>query len=263
MAVVEPKTQSVKSLSGLHLYHSGISNCAMRVRITLEEKGLEWTSHHMDLLKGEHLTKEYFGINPNGVVPTLVHDGVVIIESQDIIDYLDQAYPDPPLRLKAQEDREAMYEWMARSAEIHVKAVKTYIYDKKIRHGMKKTEAEQENYRSLQTNSELLDFHKKSSTNTFAQAELDQAAKILDDCFAEADLILSQNTWLAGDQFSLADIAWVPLQFTLEQLADYPFESYPNVLRWVEQIKARESFANAVLKWWPMPLKAINVQQAG
>lgn len=263
MAIVEPTNLSVKSLQGLHLYHSGVSNCAMRVRITLEEKGLDWTSHHMDLLKGEHLTEEYFGINPNGVVPTLVHDGVVLIESQDIIDYLDQSYLDPPLRPKGRADLETMYEWMARSSEIHVKAVKTYIYDKKIRHSMKKTEAEQENYRSLQTNPELLDFHKKSSTNAFSSAELDLAAKILDDCFAEADTVLSQSKWLAGDQFSLADIAWIPLQFTLEQLASYPFETYPNVLRWVAQIKARESFTNAVLNWWPMPLRASPVQQAG
>lgn len=263
MGVVEPKTLAVKAYKGLHLYHSGISNCAMRVRITLEEKGLDWTSHHLDLVKGEHLTEEYFGINPNGVVPTLVHDGVVIIESQDIIDYLDQTYPDPPLRPTDNDAITVMHDWMSRSAEIHVKAVKTFIYDKKMRHSMKKTDAENERYRTLQTNQELLDFHKKSSQNAFSDAELQRAENILNECFSEADEILSKNAWLAGDGFSLADVAWIPLQFTLEQLAEYDFSRFPNVLNWVTRIKARPSFQNGVLKWWPMPLQDAPTQKVG
>lgn len=259
MAIVEPTNLAVKSLRGLHLYHSGVSNCAMRVRMTLEEKGVEWTSHHFDLLKGEHLTSEYFGINPNGVVPTLVHDGVVIIESQDIIDYLDQVYPEPSLRPSSIESRRVMKGWMKRSGEIHVKAIKTYIYDKKIRHNMKKTEAEQEKYRSLQTNKELLEFHKKSSENSFSQEELNHAKQILDECFAEIDGVLAKSEWLAGDRFSLADIAWVPLYFTLNELAGFPFEGFPNLLRWADRIQARPSFNNAILSWWPMkPSNAVS-----
>lgn len=260
MAIVEPTNLSVKSLHGLHLYHSGISNCAMRVRIALEEKGLAWTSHHFNLLEGEHLTPEYFGINPNGVVPTLVHDGVVIIESQDIIDYIDQTFPDPPLKPTSQDQLAIMHDWMKRSGEIHVKAVKTYIYDKKIRHSMKKTEAEQEQYRALQTNPELLDFHKKSSENSFSQTELDRARQILDDCFSEIDAILSDDAWLAGNQFSLADIAWIPLYFTLKELAGYPFENFANVSSWAQRIEQRDSFSKAVLKWWPMKLQPVNAE---
>lgn len=255
MAIVEPTNLSVKSLKGLHLYHSGISNCAMRVRITLEEKGLDWNSQHLNLLEGEHLTTDYFGINPNGVVPTLVHDGVVIIESQDIIDYLDQTFPDPPLRPSNEAQQAIMHDWMNRSGEIHVKAVKTYIYDKKIRHSMKKTEAEQAQYRELQTNAELLEFHRKSSENAFSQAELDRAEQILTDCFAEADQLLSKSPWLAGERFSLADIAWVPLYFTLRELGNFPFEKFENVSKWAQRIQARDSFQNAVIKWWPMKLQ--------
>ncbi len=85
MGIITPKNTEVLDFKGLHLYHAGISNCAMRVRVTLEEKDLPWTSHHLDILNKEHQTPEYFGINPNGVVPTLVDDGVVIIESDDII----------------------------------------------------------------------------------------------------------------------------------------------------------------------------------
>src|SRR5271170_5600448 len=97
MGIITPTNKSVTVLKGLHLYHAAASNCAMRVRIVLEEKGLPWESHLLSFEKNETHTPEYFGINPNGQVPTLVHDGVVIIESNDIIEYLEEKFPARPL----------------------------------------------------------------------------------------------------------------------------------------------------------------------
>jgi len=51
MVVIIPENKSVENYKGLHLYHGDISNCSMRVRMTLIEKGLDWTSHHIDLKK--------------------------------------------------------------------------------------------------------------------------------------------------------------------------------------------------------------------
>ena len=96
--IVTPTNNSVTALEGLHLFHADISNCSMRVRMVLAEKELPWTSHHLDLRKKETVTPEYFGIHPKGLVPTLVHNGVVHIESNEIIEYLDETYPDPPLQ---------------------------------------------------------------------------------------------------------------------------------------------------------------------
>ena len=128
MVVVIPTNKSVEAFEGLHLYHGDISNCSMRVRMTLIEKGLPWTSHHLDLKKKENISDDYFGINPNGLVPTLVDNGVVHIESNDIIDYLDETYDGPSLRPK-DPDREAeMLEWLKLAGSIHVPAVKPYVY---------------------------------------------------------------------------------------------------------------------------------------
>ena len=55
MAIVTPTNKEVLDFEGLHLYHASYSNCSMRVRMTLEEKGLPWVSHHLDLTKGEHI----------------------------------------------------------------------------------------------------------------------------------------------------------------------------------------------------------------
>ena len=82
----------------LELFHHDASTCSQKVRICLAEKGIDWVNRPVDLGAGENLTPEYLAINPNGVVPTLVHDGTVILESTFINEYLDEVFPDPPLR---------------------------------------------------------------------------------------------------------------------------------------------------------------------
>ena len=68
----------------LELYHHGSSVCAAKVRFVLMEKGIAWESHYLDILKGEQFHPDYLKLNPMAVVPTLVHDGVVLVESTDL-----------------------------------------------------------------------------------------------------------------------------------------------------------------------------------
>ena len=74
----------------LELYHHGSSVCAAKVRLCLEEKGLEWRGHYIDTLKGEQFDPAYKKLNPKQVVPTLVHDGRVVRESTLICEYLER-----------------------------------------------------------------------------------------------------------------------------------------------------------------------------
>ena len=140
MAVVQPPNKSVESCKGMHLYRGDISNCSMRVRMTQTEKGLDWTRHHLDLRKKENTAEDCFGINPNGLVPTLVHDGVVHIESNDIIDYLDRTFPEPPLRASGNEGE--MLEWLRLAGPVHVPAIKPYVCATLIQKKVKKTAEE-------------------------------------------------------------------------------------------------------------------------
>ena len=77
----------------LELYHAHISTCSQKVRLCLAEKGLEWTSHPIEFATGGHLTPAYLALNPNGVVPTLVHDTRPVIDSSVICEYLEEIAP--------------------------------------------------------------------------------------------------------------------------------------------------------------------------
>jgi glutathione S-transferase len=82
----------------LTLYDFGNSVCCQKVRVTLRAKALDWESIKVDLFKAEQYDPKYLKLNPRGIVPTLVHDGKPIIESTLICEYLDDAFPEPPLK---------------------------------------------------------------------------------------------------------------------------------------------------------------------
>jgi glutathione S-transferase len=248
--IVTPTNNSVTELKGLHLYHADMSNCSMRVRMVLKEKDLPWTSHHLDLRKKEAVTPEYFGIHPQGLVPTLVHDGVVHIESNDIIEYLDATFPEPPLQPDVPDEREKMRDWLRTATEIHLPAVKTVIYTRKIGKVLRKNPEEDAKYRALQRDPELLAFHAAATSgNGLPQENVDKAEATLFALFDKVEAELSAHQWLVGDKFSLADISWVPLHFTLIGVA-FPFEErYPRVTAWADKIRERPSFQEGILRW--------------
>ena len=82
----------------LELYHHGSSVCAAKVRIYLAEKGLDWSGHYIDILKGDQFDPAYIKLNPKAVVPTLLHDGNIICDSTVICEYIENTFLERPLR---------------------------------------------------------------------------------------------------------------------------------------------------------------------
>jgi len=78
----------------LTLYNAPQSTCSQRVRFALNAKRLPFAEIKLDLLAGDQLKPDYLKLNPNGVVPTLEHDGAIIIDSSVIIEYLDEIVPE-------------------------------------------------------------------------------------------------------------------------------------------------------------------------
>lgn len=73
------------------------SSTSYRVRIALNLKGLAYTNVVHHLRKGEQRAPDYLVLNPQGLVPTLEIDGVVLTQSLAICDYLDERFPEAPL----------------------------------------------------------------------------------------------------------------------------------------------------------------------
>src|ERR1700720_2105875 len=68
------QTREVLSWKGVHVFHAHLSSCSQKLRVFLNCKNIAWHSHPVDLNKVENLGPYYMGINPRGLVPTLVHD---------------------------------------------------------------------------------------------------------------------------------------------------------------------------------------------
>ena len=91
------KNEEVKTWQGVHLLYFDGSLCVRKVQLVLALKGIAYTKHRVSM-QDLH-TEWYLGINPRGLVPVLVHDGVVIIESNDILEHLEEAFPTAEPRL--------------------------------------------------------------------------------------------------------------------------------------------------------------------
>ncbi|MGB6937419.1 MAG: glutathione S-transferase N-terminal domain-containing protein [Xanthobacteraceae bacterium] len=76
------------------LYNAPQSACSQRVRFVLNAKELPFSEIKLDLLAGDQLKPDYLALNPNGVVPTLDHDGAIVVDSSVIIEYLDEVAPE-------------------------------------------------------------------------------------------------------------------------------------------------------------------------
>ena len=101
------QTKEVLNWKGFNLLHFAGSACSQKLRIFLNLKGIDWISHHIDLTKNEQFDSWYLGINPRGLVPTLVHNGNVHIESNDIMQYIESVNTDVVLFPNERGEKEA------------------------------------------------------------------------------------------------------------------------------------------------------------
>ena len=252
MGIVTPTNPAVLDFKGLHLYHADVSNCAARARLLLEEKGLPWESHHINLRNKENVTEEYFGINSKGIVPTLVHDGTVVVESNDILRYVEEKFPEPSFWPADPAARNRVDEWLDLSGDIHMPGIKTFQYVKVNSKLLKKTDEEVARYRQLQKHEDMLTFHAEHDTpgSDFSEDEFANALAMLNAAFSEMDGMLAGNEWMIGNRYSLADISWAPSITTLLR-GGFPFEPYKNVQAWYERVQQRPAFKTGVAVWQP------------
>jgi len=244
----------------LKLYHHGSSVCAAKVRLVLAEKGLPWEGSYIDILKGEQFAPEYVKLNPKAVVPTLIHDGKVITESTLICEYLDDVFPETPLK-----PADAYARWQMR---VWTKAVDDYVHPACAeltfscthRHTMARLPAEELDKMLDSTPAQSVKPGWKARkrelvTLGFKAPGIAEPFKLYDRYMQKMEDALQDRLWLTGDAFSLADIAMAPYVNRLDMLGMAEMWSErPRLADWLARVKARPSFHPAFLQWFPQPL---------
>lgn len=245
----------------LTLYNFAESTCSQKVKICLAEKGLDFEDRKVDFRKGEHLSDDYLSINPNGVVPTLVHNGIPIIESTVIVEYLDEVFPDPPLSFADPVMRARLRAWLHYIDEVPTPSIRIPSINKTVLDAFRGMSAEAfEEY--LDRTPLRRDFFKLMGQNGFPRAEYDAALERLRSCAKRMTNTLSENggPYLFGEQFTLADICLIP---TFDRLVDLELtevwqRDLPRIDVWFRACAERPSFAAAytpgsrLTETWPV-----------
>ncbi len=226
----------------LELYNFPMSTCSQKVRIALAEKGLDWNDRRIE--SGEHLKPEYLKLNPNGVVPTLVHDGVPIIDSSVICEYLDEVFPRNSMTPPDPIGRAKMRAWLRYIEEVPTPAVRYPSFNRVLVHNLRRMTKE-EFAASADKRPLRKHFYHRMGQTGFPKEDIDAAFEDLGKTYArmEKALINTGGPWIMGGQFTLADVCLVP---TIDRMEDLGYagmwKSLPRMTEWWARIKARPSY---------------------
>ena len=237
----------------LELWHATHSTCSQKVRICLAEKHLGWQSYFVDLRRFQQLEPAFLALNPAAVVPVLKDDGRVIRESLVINEYLDDAYPQTPLRPRSPLARARMREWTLYIAEEPTWAVKVPSFQKNIRPELagKYSDGEIEALAARMPNRETAARWVKAVREGFSEREVAASLERLAGTLDRMASALADDPWLAGEEYSLADVDMAPFVHRIAALGEGAMiEARPRVADWYGRIQAREAF-QAAMQWRP------------
>jgi glutathione S-transferase len=237
----------------IELYHTAHSTCSQKVRLTLAEKGMptrgqDWIEHEVNLGKFEQLKPEYLKLNPNGVVPTFVHDGEVLIESSAILEYLEEAFPEPPLAPADAVGRARMRAWMRYIDEVPTVAVRVPTFANLLA-PMRFAKTSDADFKKHTERLPLRkQFYQRMTQKGFGKAELDHAAGQIRQTSERIEKAMKETggPWIMGKQYTLVDAQVTPLIDRMEDLGyGAIWADLPEMSAWWERIKARPSYADA------------------
>jgi glutathione S-transferase len=232
----------------LTLYHGLASTCSKKARLALFEKGVAFESRLLNLHAFAQHTPEFLKLNPNGVVPTLVHDSRPVIESTVIIGYIDDVFSDPPLTPCDPFARAEMRLWLKWSDEHAYKAVYVPTWDRLSRPVAQKLSDEELARRLAHVpTAERRARWEATARQGFTQDEFNAAYAEMTATFDRMESALKDGRdWLAGE-YSLGDIAIVPFVERIDDLRPDLLGSgkWRRVSAWFARYRARPAFEAA------------------
>lgn len=240
-----------RTANSLELYQFGDSPCCMKVRMALAEKKLPWRERFIRSWQFDHHQPDYLGINPHGTAPTLVHRGQPITQSNVIIEYLDEAFPDP-VRLKPSDPMQIarMRQWMADEQDHLFKHIIVLSFNLMMRLRVEAFGLEQLTAWSKRIPDQVRaqDYLQRvtsppnDTSMKIAQENLRKHMKRLDQ-----ELEKSGGPWVCGETFTLADICLAPIFDRIEWLdLETIWEDLPKTTEWYDRVRLRPCFIEGV-----------------
>jgi glutathione S-transferase len=238
------------------LYNAPPSTCSQRVRFVLNAKGLPFEEKKLDLLAGDQLKPDYLKLNPNGVVPTLDHDGNIVIDSSVIIEYLDEIAPEPqnftPRAHSASEDarkracvaRAKMRALMRFIDEMPAAAVRVPTFNLAFLPRFAAM-SEAEFLAFAESKPLRKEFMLAMGRKGFPEKEMNAALDRMKRTYERMDMAIAESggPWLLGKEITLADVAVMPALVRMADLGlDHMWQDMPRIKRWYDEIRAHPAF---------------------
>ena len=250
--ITDIKTKEVLSWEGIHLLHFKGSACSQKLRIFLNIKNIDWHSHEINLIKQEQFSEWFLGINPRGLVPTLVDNGEVHIESNDIMMHLDEKFTNNKLYPDDKFD-EIVSDLAFEDSLHHDLRRLTFRYI--IPHSLGKKDLKKLSFKESYIGTingkedehkerELL-FWKNHYDNGITDKEVIESASKFKEIYIKFDSQLQTNKYLKGNKFTIVDLAWYVSTKRLFS-AGIPINKYENVKRWFNDLDSDKRFSNEI-----------------
>ena len=226
----------------LALYHFGPVANSLTPLLCLLEKGLTFENRALDSRKWEHHDPAFRAINPEGLVPVLLHDGRVVRESTVINEYLEDVFPESPLRPADPSLRAEMRVLTKYVDEYFCPALTVIGAHGATPFASRIDKAEMAARLANMPNEEVRRKWATVSESGYSDAELADARGRLGNCVARLEGLLSgAGPWLLGEDYSLADIKWYSMAPALPRVLPEQCNPQvtPAITAWLERMAAR------------------------
>ena len=226
------------------LYNAPQSTCSQRVRFVFNAKQLAFDEVKLNLLAGDQLQPDYLKLNPNGVVPTLDHDGAIVTDSTVITEYLDEIEPAVSFTPESPVARARMRALMHFIDEMPAAAVRLPTFNLAFLPSFQKMSREA--FVAMAESKPLRkEFMLAMGQSGFPKAEMDAALARLRRAYErmDAEIEASGGPWLQGRQMTLADVAVMPALVRMDDLGmASQWQDLPRVKTWFGHIRAHPAF---------------------
>jgi len=214
------------------------------VRLCLAEKGLEWTDRRVNTLADEHLTPAYLALNPNGVVPTLLHDGRAVLDSSVICEYLDEVFPAVRLTPSDLVVRARMRAWMRFLEEVPTPAIRVPSFHLALARRFGSLDAGRFRQEIADRRPLRKHMYRRMGPQGFSREALAEALEELDLALERMERDLAAGPWLLGESLTLADLVALPFVDRMDDLGlDAMWAGRPRVTEWYLRFRRRPSYA--------------------